>query len=200
MELALGLLGMLVSLAIAYWEHRKAKRAEARLEHLATTLPVKLLSGVRDVLAQHAPPATADADGWSTPGASSDHSPWLRTRYADLDGDGRDELLVEVASGPHSTSLLVYQMKHWDFEKVAELHGSTISGFDIVDSPDRVAKGVETVEVARRPELPYVFGFRDRVTYELAGNAFVEVARVEGWNEDDLARMRSEIDATNAEP
>ena len=28
MELALGLLGMLVSLAIAYWEHRKAKRAE----------------------------------------------------------------------------------------------------------------------------------------------------------------------------
>ncbi len=52
MELALGLLRMRVSLAIAYWEHRKAKRAEARLEHLAATLPVKLLSGVRYVLAQ----------------------------------------------------------------------------------------------------------------------------------------------------
>jgi hypothetical protein len=91
-------------------------------------------------------------------------------------------------------------MKHWDFEKVAELHGSTVNGFAMVDSPDWdwVAKRVETVEVARRPELPYVFGLRNSVTYELAGNDFVEVARVEGWNEDDLARIRSGTDATNA--
>ena len=199
MELVLSILGIALSLAVAYWEHRKAKRAEARLESLAETLPDKLLSGVRDALTQHALPAVAEADGWSTPGAKSDQSPWLRTRYADLDGDGRDELLVEVTSGPHSTTLLVYQVKNWEFDKLAELHSSTINGFDIVDSPDSVGKRVETVEVAKRPELPYVYGLRDRVAYRLVGGTFEEVGRAEGWDDDDLERIKLEIAAQQAE-
>ena len=190
MELALSILGIAISLAIAWSEHRKAKRAEARLEALAANLPETLLKGVREVLAKVSATGDPASSEWAEPGTKADSSPWIRTKYADLDGDGTDELLVEVTSGPHSTTLLVYQLRDWNFSKLAELSSTTINGFDIQDSDGGGVLEVETIEVAKRPELPYAFGLRDRVTHRLIEGQFMEVARVEGWDDDDVQRAR----------
>ena len=49
--LILGILGIAVTIAIAYWQHEKAKLAEARLDALAANLPGTLLAGGQEVLA-----------------------------------------------------------------------------------------------------------------------------------------------------
>ena len=188
--LILGILGILVTVAIAYWQHEKAKLAEARLESLAANLPGTLLAGVQQVLASQAPAGVAGDDGWVLPGNQTAQSPWLKTRYADLDGDGTDELLIEAISGAHSSVLLVYGMRSWEFEKLAELNSTTINGFDIQDFDNDGRLEVETVEIAGRLGLPYVFGLRDRVTHRLVGSTFQEIARVEGWDESDLEGMQ----------
>ena len=193
--LILGVVGIAISLAVAYWEHQKAKRAEARLEALAANLPETLLAGVRDALSSHNMANTNEQDRWSPPGNGTDQSPSLRSRYADLNGDGRDEVLIEVISGAHSSTLMVYGLDHWEFKKLAELHSTTMNGFDIQDSDGDGFLEVETVEIARRPDLPYVFGLRDRVTHKLVGDTFEEVGRVEGWDESDLKRISDEREA-----
>lgn len=192
MELFLSILGIGISVVIAYWEHRKAKRAEAHLEALATKLPETLLSGVRKVLSDQALEGGANSDGWSLPGTKAEQSPWLRTRYADIDSDGTDELLIEVTAGAHSSALLVYAVKNWEFKKLAELNSTTMNGFDVQDSDGDGRLEVETVEVAKRPGLPHVFGLRDRVTHRLVGNKFEEVSRTEGWDQSDLDRISAE--------
>jgi type II secretory pathway pseudopilin PulG len=197
--LILGILGIAVTIAIAYWQHKKAEIAEARLESLAAHLPGTLLDGVQQVLASQVAAGTDSDDGWVLPGSGSADSPWLKTRYADLNGDGTDELLIEAISGPHSSVLLVYGLRNWEFEKLAELHSTTINGFHLQRSDNDGRLEVETVEIAKPPGLPYVFGLRDKVTYRLVGNAFEEFARVEGWDETDLERIRLDSDRQHDE-
>lgn len=194
MELALSILGIVISLAIAWTEHMKAKRAEARLEAIATTLPEKLLSGVRAALNDQFRQGSDD-EGWSTPAKKTEKSPWLQTRYADLNADGQDELLISMPSGAHASILLVYGFASWEFEKIAELTSTTPHGFEIEDEDGDGKLRIATVEIAKRPELPYVFGLRDRVTYSLVNNEFVEVSRVEGWDDADLERITLEQNA-----
>ena len=42
------------------------------------------------------------------------------------------------------------------------------------------------VEIAKVPDLPYVMGLRDRVSYKLTGAGFVEVKRIKGYSTNDL--------------
>jgi len=53
----------LVSLAIGFWEHQKAKLAKARLESLVGTLPETLLDGVRQVLMPQGSSEASGTDG-----------------------------------------------------------------------------------------------------------------------------------------
>ena len=183
MEILLFILGTLASLAIAAYEHRRATRAENTLKEVLDDLPRKLIEGVASVV--------------NTP-ASSNDEPYpnqsLSARYADLNGDGRDEFLVEYVSGPHSTTLQVYGFKRggYEFRKLGELSQSTPLGFELEDIDNDGAVEVTAVEVAEEPGLPFVFGLRDRVTYKLGGRGFKEVRRIQCYSQEDVELAKKE--------
>ncbi len=153
-------------------------------------LPGALIRGIGEVV-RRAPDVYGSTGEWATPGSLDGNSSWIQSRYADINNDGTDELLIEVISGPHSTALLVFKCEPWEFKQIAELYCTTGHGFDVTIS-DEGKNQVETVEVSKRADLPYVMGFRDRVTYMLKDNQFVETGRVEGWDDADLRLVREE--------
>ena len=179
MELALWIFGILVSFAIAAWQHRRATEAEAALAKIFEDLPKRLVADLSRLIGQ-------DAAG-EHPSESS-----LNTQYADLNGDGKPELLVSFLSGPHNTALQVFGMKsHWEFGLLGEIYASTPTEFDLEDVDGDGTMEVSIIEIAKGPDLPYVMGLRDRVSYKLTKDGFVEVKRVKGYSIDDLQRVLS---------
>jgi hypothetical protein len=180
-DILLFILGTLASLAIAVYEHRRATRAESTLKEVLDNLPRKLIEGVASVVNTRV-------------ARNGEPNSNLSARYADLNGDGRDEFLVEYVSGPHSTTLQVYGFKRggYEFRKLGELSQSTPLGFELEDIDNDGAVEVTAVEVANEPELPFVFGLRDRVTYKLGGRGFREVRRIKCYSPEDVELAKKE--------
>lgn len=96
---------------------------------------------------------------------------------ADVNNDGRDELLVASPWGPHSSMLHVFgQRNEWpdSFGKLAELGSGTPAGFTIgdLDGDGRI----ELATIQPHGDEPYATGIRDEVLYRWDGDAFAEVA------------------------
>ena len=104
--LALGLIGIGVSIAIAIWQHSKAKTAERHLASVLASLPNALLDVVKQVL------ASKPHDDGGNQNPEVEHRRF-QAHYADLDGDGADELLLEVDTGAYASALLVYGVQSW---------------------------------------------------------------------------------------
>ena len=176
MELALSILGIVLSFAIAAWEHHRANMAEEALEKTFQDLPARLVADLSKLIGK-----SADNEN-----PNLKESP-LSTQFADLNGDGNPELLVSFLSGPHNTALQVFGMKsHWEFGLLGEIYGSTPTEFDLEDVDGDGILEVSVVEIAKVPDLPYVMGLRDRVSYKLTGAGFVEVKRIKGYSTNDL--------------
>ncbi|MDA0183646.1 VCBS repeat-containing protein [Solirubrobacter phytolaccae] len=96
---------------------------------------------------------------------------------ADVNNDGRDELLVASPWGPHSSMLHVFgQRDEWpdSFSKLAEIGSGTPMGFTVgdLDADGRV----EIATVQPHADEPYASGIRDEVLYRWDGAQFAEVA------------------------
>ena len=187
MELALSVLGIILAVAIAGWEYRRANRAEAALDQAFNTLPQRLVADLARMIDTR-PTASAD-----------DRRTGLTTQYADLNGDGKPELLVSYLSGPHNISLQVFGMKnHWEFGLLGEIFGQTPTDFDVEDVDNDGIPEVSVVEIAKAPDLPYVMGLRDRVSYKLTTSGFVEVKRVKCYSAEDLREALTSWHASEA--
>jgi len=183
----LGIIGIVLSLAIAWWEHCKAKKAESQFKKTVDDLPSKLIADLSRMIAP-SPAQNAQSTVQNAPSG-------LSTRYADLNGDGTPELLVEYISGPHSSALQVFGFQLWEFKLIAELFIDTPCGFDFEDIDGDGVLEVSVVETSRNAGLPYVMGLRDRVGYKLVNGEFIEISRVKGYTDDDLAERFAEINA-----
>lgn len=98
---------------------------------------------------------------------------------ADINNDGRDELLVASPWGPHSSMLHVYgQRDDWpdSFGKLAEVSSGTPAGFTVGDLDEDGRAEVATVQPAA--EHAYATGVRDEVLYRWDGSDFAQVASV----------------------
>lgn len=182
--LALGLIGIGVSIAIAIWQHSKAKTAERHLASVLGSLPNALLDVVKQVLA-----SKPHDDGGSQSPEIEDRR--FQAHYADLDGDGEDELLLEVDTGAYASVLLVYGVQSWELKKLGELYSTTIGGFEVGDLDGDGRIEVRTNEIARRPDLPYVAGLRDEVVYRFQKGEFVELSRKECFTEEEMKERQA---------
>jgi hypothetical protein len=182
MELALSVIGLIASLAIAAWEHHRATRAEAALAKTFQDLPGKLVADLSRLVA---------AGGAGSAAGSDDSS--LMVQYEDLNGDGKKELLVSHLSGPHNTALQVFGMKSpWEFGLLGEIYSSTPTDFDVEDVDGDGVPEVSVIEISKTPDLPYVMGLRDRVSYKLTSAGFEEVKRVKCYSAEDLRAALAE--------
>lgn len=185
------LIGIAISLGIALWQYRQAQVAQRALSDNMKQLPGQMVNDLSRLLKMsHEPSQQSEI---ATQGGS------LTSRYADLNGDGEEELLVSYLSGPHNTALQVYGKRTpWEFGLLGEIYGSTPTEFDLEDVDEDGIPEVSVVEIAKAPDLPYVMGLRDRVSYKLTSSGFVEVKRVKGYTVEDLRERLSDWHDPNA--
>lgn len=187
LSLALGIIGLVASIGIAIWQHSKAEAAEAHLASVLASLPNALSDVVKEVLE----PTLLGEEGFSQD--SADQYRRFRAHYADLDGDGEDELLIEIDTGAYASILMVYAVRSWELTKIGEVYSTVIGGFEIgdIDGDGRIE--VRTNEIAARPNLPYVAGLRDEVVYRFKNGTFVEVSRRECFTEDEMRERQAQF-------
>lgn len=96
---------------------------------------------------------------------------------ADVNNDGRDELLVASPWGPHSSMLHVFgQRDEWpdSFGKVTEISSGTPAGFTVGDLDGDGNTEIATVQP--HGDEPYAAGIRDEFLYRWDGQDFAEIA------------------------
>lgn len=179
----LGVLSVLLTSGIAIWQHSEAKKAKAELNGLLQSLPSQVFDNVSRLLKANQPQFSELYEMMNL------ENP-LQSRYADLDGDGKDELLVQYPIGAHGTALQVFGFRDWEFRLITEISIDTPAGFvaEDIDGDDRLE--VITHEVSLDADFPYVMGFRDEVWYRLENDDFVEVKRVNLYDKKDLKKAR----------
>lgn len=157
---------MLFAIAIAIWQYIEARKAKAELESVLELLPEQLVSSVKDYV-------TRFGDG---PDEISSSDFRLTAKYADLDGDGHDELLIQTPFGLHNSQMKVLGFRDWEFKLIAELEVMAPSDFEVRDIDGDGRLEVVAIDQADT-EFPYVCGFRDEVSYRLENDTFIEIAR-----------------------
>lgn len=142
-------------------DRRAHERANAIGRQVAD---IAIALGIRNVTAGGGQLDAAEARRWAM-------------AVADVDNDGRDELLVASPWGPHSSMLHVFgQRDEWpeSFAKLTEISSGTPAGFTVGDL-DEDGK-IEIATVQPHGDEPYAAGIRDEVLYRWNGQRFAEIA------------------------
>lgn len=163
----LGVVGILLALAIALWQSREAAGAKSELkaaiehtpDNVAATLGAIVRAGNQDVKHQ-----------WQT------HAGWpLNIEYADVDGDGHNELLVQYPAGAHGSNLKVFGWKHGQFTEIAWLGVGTPVDFEFGDFDGDGKIEIRTQETDWSADLCYAEAPRVLLTYRWNGTEFEEI-------------------------
>ena len=117
-------------------------------------------------------------------------SPGLQVSLADLNGDGRDELLVQFPAGAHGSGLQVFGFRGLEFGLLAELGVGTPVGFRVQDYDNDGRLEVVTKETDWTVDLQYAYAPRERLYYRLRPEGFQEVARIKDYSADDLREAK----------
>jgi hypothetical protein len=181
--IVLSVRGIAVSASIAYWQHKRAVKAERELYLVLHSLPSQLLNNVTRFLQV---PQTDIHELYDLQESENR----LHTSYADLDGDDEDELLVQYPYGAHAAVLQVFGFREGDFKLIDEITVDTMAGFIAEDKDSDGRLEVVTFEVSLEADLPYVMGFRDEVWYRLENDRFIEVQRINLYDPKDLKKAR----------
>jgi hypothetical protein len=178
--------GIIVSLAIALWQHLRARSAERKLEGVLSEMPQRVASQVGMVVAKIQIPSEATKDrAWP--------DDFIRVDYADVDGDGRNELLVQYPSAAHGNTLLVYGFRDgmgWDFTLLDELGSGTAAPFEVRDFDNDGKLEIALQEADWSTDLPYYLAPRLKLLYRWNGKKFGEVGRIKDYTAEDLERLR----------
>lgn len=181
--LALGIPSIIVSIWIAVWQNRKAKRAQAQFEGELANLPERVSRTVRAVI-EAAPSQSAD---------SLTNPEWPSAiDYADVDNDGKTELLVQYLAGAHGNALQVFGWRDREFKKIAALGVGTPVPFEFGDFDGDGLTEIKGTETDWSVGLPYSMAPRVEVLYRWDGNKFREVSRKKGYTAEELRTLLDE--------
>jgi hypothetical protein len=182
--LVLGILGIAISIGIAFWQNSRAKKAEAELNGILRSLPSQVLDNMARLL-QNNQSETAELYGMMN------SEKMLHSKYVDLDGDGQEELIVQYPYGAHGSAMQVFGLQNREFKFIAELLTNTPSGFiaEDVNNDDRI----EIVTHETSEDYPFVLGLRDEVWYRLENTEFVEIKRTKLYEPQDVDLAYADI-------
>src|SRR5258708_10091965 len=96
-----GIAGILLGGAIAWWQNRKAARTESALNQALDGVPAKVADALRVIVGATNTPEAKAALPKNWP---------MGVEYADVDGDGKNELLVQYPAGAHGSHLKVFAL------------------------------------------------------------------------------------------
>jgi hypothetical protein len=147
-------------------QYRKAKAAENKLNSTLSGLPNKIvaqLGGIIQTLPVHSRKETTGPVN----GVEMTH-----IRYADVNNDSRNELLVEYPAGAHGIVLNVYGWKDHEFTLIGGLSSGTPEGFEVGDFDDDGRIEITSKETDWDTDLPYVSAPRMTVMYRWNGRDF----------------------------
>jgi len=166
-ELALTILGLIVSIGVAIWQHRRATLAERKNEELLRDLPKQVADELAKLGHLAAPLGPAE----------SEVSSLLSAAAADVNGDGVPEVLVQFPVGAHGSALQVFGVRGSRFELMGELASGTPEGFDVEDYDGDGRLEVVARETDWSAGEPYATAPRITVYYRLGPRGFIEVSR-----------------------
>jgi hypothetical protein len=180
----LGILGIVISVVIAFWQNSRAKNAEAELNGILRSLPSQVLDNMTRLL-QNNQSETSELYGMMN------SEKMLHSKYVDLDGDEQEELIVQYPFGAHGSAMQVFGLRNREFKFIAELLTNTPSGFiaEDIDNDGRI----EIVAHETSDDFPFVLGLRDEVWYRLESDQFVEIKRTKLYEPHDVDLAYADI-------
>jgi hypothetical protein len=170
----IGIIGIVISLSIAYWQYRKAKLSTEKLQSYLHELPLILVRNVTRLLNKNENNLLKES-GEDIITSSNN----VLVNFADIDNDGTEELLVQFPYGAYGSALQVYGIKNFRFHLISEISSCEYGGFKVEDIDLDGNLELKVIETNKSSGLPYVGGLRDKVWYRLEGNEFIEVKREE---------------------
>jgi len=159
--LILAVMGWIVTAIFAFRSDQRAARSNAEARAAIASVPEQVEEGVRRILAEL-------------------HHVLQDVRMADVDGDGKEEILVEGPAGAAGRHLVVFKAdyKGLDLLKLGEFF-SEAGGFDFQESPLDGRRLIVTGELDwdAPGDLSHVEMPRIKVVYQWDGKGFREVSR-----------------------
>jgi hypothetical protein len=166
----ISILGILLSLGIAFWQYRRAEIAERKLNEELKKVP-------SDVLDQIGMTVTTSSNvKVLEPG--SQPIKMASISFVDVNYDSRNELLVQHPTGNHGTLLKIYGFVDSDFHKLAELGCGTPEGFRFYDYDGDGKIEIVARETDWSAGQSYVDSPRMSIIYKWKGNDFVQVGEI----------------------
>ncbi len=155
----LGSVGVVLTVILAIWQWRRAVRAEA-------TLPNEVAAAVQAVLS----PVSDEEERVEIGGMPHVLS------YADVDGDGSKELLVQYPVGAHGSALKVFGWRELEFRELGEMRTGTGAGFDVGDFDADGRIEIRGWETDWSTDEPYCSAPRYTVLHRWDGEGLTEVS------------------------
>lgn len=159
----------IAALSFAFWKSRQASAAKSAAAEARNELPRLIAETLHWII----------GSGKGEP-ASSGRAPmtWSGSiDYADVNGDGRNELLVQYPAGAHGCALRVFGLSPSGIEELAYVGTGTPAGFEFGDFDGDGKVEIKTQETDWGAGLPYATAPRFTLLLRWDGSRFAEVSR-----------------------
>ena len=161
-SVVLTIIGLTVPIGIAWWQHRKAVRAESAVRASIDAIPQRVIDEFEKIVSA------------GTPGRDSDV-----LQLADVNGDGRGEVLIQGPAGAHGWFLKAFGWGVDGIHEIVDLRSDTPCGFEIGDFDHDGRLEVRTKQTEWSKGLSYGDATRGAVTYRWDGKGFAPAETIE---------------------
>lgn len=164
---SIAILGLSVTIYIAWKQNLRANKAEANLKELVESQSEIIANQLKNIIQ-----GMEFEDQQGELGGRPN-----KVSFEDVTGDGQNELLVQYPGGAHGSQLKVFGWNEWaEFVEIGSLGVGTPVGFKVYDFDGDNINEIITEETNWESGKPYVTAPRIQKVYKWKDNSFIEVS------------------------